>query len=613
MNGKNISNYTNIKPRILIFSIASVVAINLFFYPSAADPFNTPKLVLLLILTSLLLPSVFIVARNWVTIERRNLIVIFTPIIFLSSLLVAAINSEDRATAFFGELQRRLGWVTYLCLVLIFIFFSRSVNISNVRLVFKAGIINNLLLSTYGCIQFIGRDFVQWNNPYNSIIGTLGNPNFASATLAILTVISLTALLIKDIGGGYKSLAILSSFLAIFAIIASESRQGLVTLFLSMSFYFMIIAYKKSHKIGLIVLIPFFIGFVLSVSGMLQKGPLTSILYKPSVTLRGYYWDAGLSMFRDNPLSGVGVDMYGDFFRAYRSVEYPLRYGFEISTTNAHNVFIQFFATAGIFTGSAYVFLFILILFFTTKLLRQVTRAESYKVAGIFAAWIGFQAQSVISIDNIGLSLWGWLLGGALLGIFINHNKFAQPLQTVDHKKDVFGDLQVRLISYFIALPLLIISLFLGKSELDTFSLSRITSGPSVNREGVENKILQIQDNSIAHPSYKLYATRVEIAIQGNWSQNRNLMALAKQFPRNTEIVYTQLNYALEDQNLQQQIVLRNKIVELDPWNLVNYSELLSLYKSTGRLDLAKQALKQMSVISPDSEQTKSAQLVLNS
>ena len=40
------------------------------------------------------------------------------------------------------------------------------------------------------------------------------------------------------------------------------------------------------------------------------------------------------------------------------------------------------------------------------------------------SAWIGFQAQSLISIDNIGIAVWGWLLGGAIIGLSngINEN-----------------------------------------------------------------------------------------------------------------------------------------------------------------------------------------------
>lgn len=36
---------------------------------------------------------------------------------------------------------------------------------------------------------------------------------------------------------------------------------------------------------------------------------------------------------------------------------------------------------------------------------------------GIFVGWLSFQAQSFISIDNIGISIWGWILGGAIIGL----------------------------------------------------------------------------------------------------------------------------------------------------------------------------------------------------
>jgi hypothetical protein len=54
----------------------------------------------------------------------------------------------------------------------------------------KMAILTGGILSIYGLMQINGNDFVAWNNPYNSMIATLGNPNFASSLLALIALIS---------------------------------------------------------------------------------------------------------------------------------------------------------------------------------------------------------------------------------------------------------------------------------------------------------------------------------------------------------------------------------------------------------------------------------------
>jgi hypothetical protein len=48
---------------------------------------------------------------------------------------------------------------------------------------------------TYGVLQHLGKDPIKWNNPYNAVIGTLGNPDFAAAVMAILAVITFGVLI----------------------------------------------------------------------------------------------------------------------------------------------------------------------------------------------------------------------------------------------------------------------------------------------------------------------------------------------------------------------------------------------------------------------------------
>ena len=76
-------------------------------------------------------------------------------------------------------------------------------------------------------------------------------------------------------------------------------------------------------------------------------------------------------MFKSYPLTGVGFDHYGYYFKEVRSVEYPLRYGFDLTSTNAHNTFLQMFSTGGLFLGLSYLLLVISTLLVGLKLVKN--------------------------------------------------------------------------------------------------------------------------------------------------------------------------------------------------------------------------------------------------
>ena len=40
--------------------------------------------------------------------------------------------------------------------------------------------------------------------------------------------------------------------------------------------------------------------------------------------------------------------------------------------------------------------------------------------ATIVAAWVAYQAQSLISINQLGLGVWGWSLSGLIIGYELN-------------------------------------------------------------------------------------------------------------------------------------------------------------------------------------------------
>jgi hypothetical protein len=161
------------------------------------------------------------------------------------------------------------------------------------------------------------------------------------------------------------------------------------------------------------------VGFLAVLVGTLNKGPLALLLYKDSVTYRGDYWRAGWKMTLENPIFGVGLDNYGDWYRRSRTIEATVRRGPDVTSNAAHNVFLDISAYGGFPLVLIYSALMALVVISAIKVIK---RSQSFNAGfvGLVAGWVAFQAQSIISINQIGLALWGWVLSGLIIGYEIN-------------------------------------------------------------------------------------------------------------------------------------------------------------------------------------------------
>ena len=355
---------------------------------------------------------------------------------------------------------------------------------------------------------------------------------------------------------------------------------------------------------------------VVSILGMLQKGPLQSLLYKDSLSVRGFYWRAGLQMFLDKPLTGVGVDRYASYFKELREVGYPLRYGYEITSSNAHNTYIQLFATAGIFVGLAYLLLNLYIFKLGLSLIRN-SESEDQKVALILvSAWAGFQAQSFISIDNIGVSVWGWLLGGSIVGLAQRHNLLSKSVDSSRNLQKRKNTAEINLfqplISTIFLIPILIVSFYVLKSETDTFNMRSYFSPNDMSTSAISPKYANaVLSNPLAEPYLKFQA-----AIQLYESGNTELAAseitkLSELDPRNLEFLNALVLISEKNGNLGQSISYRKEIKKLDPWNAKNLVGLAKLYKLNGQEVELRGTVVEVISFAPNTEMAKQAQEVL--
>jgi hypothetical protein len=148
--------------------------------------------------------------------------------------------------------------------------------------------------------------------------------------------------------------------------------------------------------------------------GIFNKGPLAEIIYKSSLQVRSFYWEAAIRMLIDHPLFGVGMDGFGDWYKRSRTQEIA-DFNAGITADTAHNIPLDIGSGGGIPLLLIYFGLISLALISIVRILRRTTSFDLV-FTSVAAAWFAYQAQSLISINQIGIGVWGWSLTGLLIG-----------------------------------------------------------------------------------------------------------------------------------------------------------------------------------------------------
>ena len=125
-------------------------------------------------------------------------------------------------------------------------------------------------------------------------------------------------------------------------------------------------------------------------------------------------------MLKAHPIFGVGLDRFGAYFGQYRDATQVLRRGPGIVSNAAHNVWIQLAATGGLLLLLSYLALMVFVGWRAVVALKSHSGNKQIIVATVVGLWLTYQAQAFISIDNIGIAVWGWLFGGMIIAISIS-------------------------------------------------------------------------------------------------------------------------------------------------------------------------------------------------
>jgi putative inorganic carbon (HCO3(-)) transporter len=406
-----------------LFLITSVVVAPFYFFESI----NLPKFIVLIFFASIALIYILINFKIILsTLPGVSKLLIFG---FLVTYIITFFLSETPwQQSLYGRENRRNGLLTYLSLLLLFVISHSLPYTKYLKAFINRIVFAGIFVISYSILQFFGLDPFKWDSVNLHFFSTLGNPNFLSAYIAIVSVpilawtylsLSNTPFLVQ------KTPVVLIFGSLIYLIHQTFSYQGFISLFASLSFFILIILYQARNSLSfiLIILLTGASG-VIALLGTLNIGPLAKILYKASITSRGDFFRSAINSGNSNLIGGTGFDSFGDYYLLYRDKVAGSRPNAEF-TDSAHNYFLDLYATQGILG----LFFYILLTLVTLKVFAKLIRSQLFQVqtAVLFAIWVAVQIQSLVSPTNFLFSILIFSISGFVIGSTSKNQEVTKP------------------------------------------------------------------------------------------------------------------------------------------------------------------------------------------
>ena len=342
--------------------------------------------------------------------KRNSLFLAFFCASLFSSFFFSGANKSQQ---FWGVFGRSTGLLSYLALLaILFVTASAATQLTYSRITWSL-VTTVGVMSVYCLIQIARLDPISWSAFFP--FGTLGNVNFLSGFMGL----GLVTVFIYALSSQFNSrlrYALGSLFvIGVFVLAKSDSTQGVVALAVGIATFLLIRSWYIHRSIFILFSITFLAGLISLVLGLLDKGPLRGLIYQFTVLYRADYMHAGIAMLLNNPLTGVGIDSYDDWYRAERGIISALRSSLTRTANSAHNISIDIAAGGGFPLLISHLLIIGAISLAILKGLRGGLAKDPVFMA-LSMSWLAYQVQASVSINQIGVGVWGWILGGATLG-----------------------------------------------------------------------------------------------------------------------------------------------------------------------------------------------------
>lgn len=499
--------------------------------------------------------------KFYITKDNKVLILVSGGF-FISMLSTMFFSQAPLNQQFWGTFGRGTGFLTYFSLLILLVSSAILTDKKFHNSLILALIYTSIPVSLYALIQIAKLDPIRWS--LQDTFATLGNSNFLSAFLGMSSIATFV-FVFENRAKSFKFTCILMIIINQWIILTSGSIQGFL-IFLAgvgVAGFFLLRRFTQAFYLLRFYDLLAIVATTLAVFGVFNRGPLARIIFQPSVLYRADYMHAGFKMTIAKPFTGVGLDSYGDWYRQVRGVISTLRTGPERTANASHNIFLDISSNGGFPLLIFYGLLLLLALNSSMKYLK-INGTKNLTFVAIFSVWVAYQIQAAISINQIGVGIWGWILTGSLIGFSkfssINSRNELTEKMSSRRKKRNKSDSVLPPSSALFAM------IFLCMGFLLAFMPFR---ADMEFKKALEKRSLTELINSVHLPASNafLLSQVIQGAVQSNFLDQAHMLALesVKKYPRDNygwKILYFLSNSTPEEKELAL-ITLK----ELDPFN----------------------------------------------
>lgn len=400
--------------------LVAVAGVPLLFTRFSQDPFNLPKLMLLIATVTLAAAALAIELLQGVRFPALSEVRL--PALALAvPLLIATLASPYRWWSLLGEYQRFQGLIPHLLViavgVLVAVTFAGEAHTPAHWLVLAGAIAGG-----YSVFQYVGVDLFEWGQQFGGeveVTSTLGNTNFSGGFLSICFPVA-AALLATE----RSPRRAIETLLIGAGVVVSFSQGAWVataagTLFATGFYLAPRISWAKLAGAALAVLLGVAsLGYV--VKGIVEASDQGG---SNTTQLRAWWWESAVDLTLEHPIVGHGPNSFAVDSWGHRTIEESSVQGFDY-TNDPHSGYLAMSTGAGLLGLAG-------LLFAIGWALRRAWRSQDMLVAGAAGGIVAYAVDAITTVDELGLRLGLWVCIGAVIAA----TSSAFPTETKQSRK----------------------------------------------------------------------------------------------------------------------------------------------------------------------------------